>query len=330
MNAGAGRDPRPAQAGLVVSDVIDYADGISAVDTHYVRSRLDASHLIVHRGRAAFVDTGTALSVPHLLAALDAKGIARDAVDWVLLTHIHLDHAGGAGALLAELPNARVAVHPRGAAHIADPARLIAATRAVYGDAIYERLYGEMRAVPAERLVVTEDGARQTLAGRTFEFLHTPGHALHHQAIVDAEAGAVFAGDTFGVSYREFDVDGREFILPATTPTQFDPDQLHGSIDRVVALAPRAVFLTHYSRVLDIARLGAELHTAVDQYVALARCHRDDPQRTSRLCAAIFEWHSTTLDAHRYAGTPAARHALLDDDIALNVRGLLGWLDRRG
>jgi glyoxylase-like metal-dependent hydrolase (beta-lactamase superfamily II) len=330
VNAGAGRDPRPAQAGLVVSGVTDYADGISAVDTHYVRARLDASHLIVHRGRAAFVDTGTALAVPHLLAALDAKGVARDAVDWVLLTHIHLDHAGGAGALLAELPNARVAVHPRGAAHIADPAKLIAATRAVYGDAAYQRLYGEMRAVPRERLVVTEDGDRHELAGRCFEFLHTPGHALHHQAIVDPEAGAVFAGDTFGVSYRDFDVGGREFILPATTPTQFDPGQLHGSIDRIAALAPRAVFLTHYSRVADVARLAADLHAAIEQYVVLARRHRDDPARTARLCEAIFAWHSAALDAHGYAGTPATRHALLDDDITLNVQGLLGWLDRRG
>jgi glyoxylase-like metal-dependent hydrolase (beta-lactamase superfamily II) len=330
VNAGAERDPRPAQAGLVVSDLTDYADGISAIDTHYMRSRLDASHLIVHRGRAAFVDTGTALAVPHLLAALEAKGVARDAVDWVFLTHIHLDHAGGAGALLERLPNARVAVHPRGAAHIADPAKLIGATRKVYGDAVYERLYGDIRPVPAERLVVTEDGARHELAGRRFEFLHTPGHALHHQAIVDPAAGAVFAGDTFGVSYREFDVDGREFILPATTPTQFDPEQLHGSIDRVVALAPRAVFLTHYSRVVDIARLGADLHAAVDAYVTLARRHRADPAREARLCEAIFDWHSAALDAHGYAGSVATRHALLDDDIALNVQGLLGWLDRRG
>lgn len=330
MSAGAEFDPRPAQAGLVVSDLTDYPDGISAIDTRYVRPRLDASHLIVHRGRGAFVDTGTALAVPHLLAALDAKGIARDAVDWVLLTHIHLDHAGGAGALVEQLPNARVAVHPRGAAHIADPAKLIGATRKVYGDAVYDRLYGDIRPVPARRLVVTEDGARHDLAGRRLEFLHTPGHALHHQAIVDPDAGAVFAGDTFGVSYREFDVDGREFILPATTPTQFDPDQLHASIDRVVALAPRAVFLTHYSRVLDIPRLGAELHAALASYVALARHYRDDPARATRLQEEIFHWHSTALDAHGYAGTLATRHALLDDDLVLNVQGLLGWLDRRG
>jgi glyoxylase-like metal-dependent hydrolase (beta-lactamase superfamily II) len=330
VSQGAELDPGPAQAGLVVSGLTDYADGISAVDTGYLRPRLDASHLIVHRGRAAFVDTGTALAVPYLLAALEAKGIARDAVDWVLLTHIHLDHAGGAGALVAELPNARVAVHPRGAAHLGDPAKLIGATRKVYGDAVYDRLYGDIRAVPLERLVVTEDGACHALAGRRLEFVHTPGHALHHQAIVDRAAGAVFAGDTFGVSYREFDVDGREFILPATTPSQFDPDQLHASIDRVVALAPRAVVLTHYSRVVDVARLAADLHAAVAHYVVLARRYRDDPAREARLLEELFRWHSAALDAHGYPGSLATRHALLDDDLSLNVQGLLGWLDRRG
>jgi glyoxylase-like metal-dependent hydrolase (beta-lactamase superfamily II) len=329
VSTGASPAPRPAQAGLVVSGITDYPDGIAAIDTHYLRPRLDASHLIVHRGRAAFVDTGTALSVPHLLAALEAKGIARAAVDWVLLTHVHLDHAGGAGALLENLPNAQVAVHPRGAAHIAKPARLIEATRHVYGAATYARLYGEIRPVPAERLVVTEDGACHELAGRRLEFLHTPGHALHHQAIVDRDAGAVFAGDTFGVSYREFDVDGREFILPATTPTQFDPDQLHASIDRVLGLAPRAVFLTHYSRVLDIARLGADLHAAVRAYAVLARRHQNDPAREARLTEDIFRFHSAALDEHRYAGDLATRHALLDEDLSLNVRGLLNWLDRR-
>ncbi len=330
MSAERERDPGPAQAGPVVSDLTDYADGISAIDTHFLRPRLDASHLIVHRGRAAFVDTGTALALPRLLAALESKGVAPEAVDWVLLTHIHLDHAGGAGALAERLPNARVAVHPRGAPHLADPARLIDATRRVYGDALYDRLYGEIRPVPAGRLVVTEDGARHDLAGRPLLFVHTPGHALHHQAIVDADAGAVFAGDTFGVSYREFDVDGREFVLPATTPSQFDPEQLHASVDRIVALAPRAVFLTHYSRVVDVARLGAELHVAIDDYVAAALRLRGDPACETRLRGALFELHSATLDRHGYKASAARRHALLDDDIALNVQGLISWLERRG
>ena len=322
-------DPRPAQAGLVVSGVVDYPDGISSIDTLYVRPALDASHLVVHGGRAAFVDTGTTQSVPQLLAALDSKGIARSAVDWVFLTHIHLDHAGGAGALLRLLPNARAVVHPRGAAHLVDPTKLIAATRQVYGDAVYERLYGELVPIPSERLVVTDDGMTLELAGRSFRFLHTPGHALHHQVIHDPAAGAVFTGDAFGFSYRPFDVGGRAFILPTTTPTQFDPDQFHASIDRILMLDPACAYLTHYSRVTDIARLAGDLHAGVRAFVTMTRELGGVPDREQRLQEALFGWASAALDDHGYAGDLATRHAILDADLGLNVQGLLVWLDRR-
>ncbi len=308
---------------------MDFEHGITAIDTHYVRARLDASHLIRHGGRAAFVDTGTTLSAPYLLAALEARGVAREAVDWVFLTHIHLDHAGGAGALLEALPNARAAVHPRGAGHLADPARLIAATRQVYGDALYERLYGEIRPIPAERLVVTDDGAALALAGRTFRFLHTPGHALHHQVIHDPFADAVFTGDTFGIAYRELDVGGRPFLMPTTTPTQFDPDQLHASIDRVLALGTSAAFLTHYSRVGDLPRLGAELHAGLDAYVGFALRHAADPDPIPGIVAAMTAWAWGELDARGHEACEATRRLLLEDDIRLNADGLLAWLARR-
>ena len=110
-------------------DIIDYDHGISAIDSHYVRPQLDAIHLIVEGGRAAIIDAGVNSSVPHVMAALRAKNIPPAAVDYVVLTHIHLDHAGGAGLLLSELPNARLTVHPRGARHMIDPSKLIASTR---------------------------------------------------------------------------------------------------------------------------------------------------------------------------------------------------------
>ena len=318
----------PAQAGPDVADVIDYADGISAIDTGYWRPRLDASHLIVHRGRAAFVDTGTSHSVPRLLAALAGKGLAPESVDFVFLTHIHLDHAGGAGALMQRLPNARAVVHPRGAAHLVDPAKLIAGTKQVYGAARYAELYGEVRPVPAERIVATTDGTRLALAGREFEFLHTPGHALHHYVVVDRAAQAVFSGDTFGISYREFDVAGRAFVMPTTTPPHFDPQQLHASIDRILAQRPLQVFVTHYSRVGEVERLGAQLHEGVRAFAALARRHGAAPDRAGALRAELFEWLSDALDRHGYPGDPATRHALLDPDVELDVQGLLVWLGR--
>ena len=320
---------RPAAAVPAASGVTDYADGISAIDTRYWRAQLDASHLLVHQGRAAFVDTGTSHSVPLLLAALAAKGIAPEAVDWVFLTHVHLDHAGGAGALMERLPNARAVVHPRGAAHLADPAKLIAGTKLVYGEARYAQLYGEVRPIAAARIVTTEDGTRLALAGRDFEFLHTPGHALHHYVIVDRAAQAVFSGDTFGISYREFDVAGRAFVMPTTTPPHFDPQQLHASIDRILAVRPRQVFVTHYSRVGEVERLGAELHEGVRAFAALARHYAAAPDRAQAMREALFDWLSAALDRHGYPGDLGARHALLDADVELDVQGLLVWLERR-
>ena len=321
--------PGPAQAGPVVSGLTDYGDGITAIDTEYLRPHLDASHLIVHRGRAAFVDTGTTHAVPLLLAALASRGIGPDAVDWVFLTHIHLDHAGGAGALLQHLPNARVVVHPRGAPHLAEPAKLIAATRRVYGDQAYEALYGEIVPIAPARMLSSEDGMTLTLAGREFSFLHTPGHALHHYVLVDRDAGALFSGDTFGVSYREFDVAGAEFVFPATTPTQFDPEQLHASVDRILGARPRAIYMTHYGRVTGIAGLGQDLHTGIDAYVALAGRHAAAPERRARMRADMYEYMSGGLDRNGFDRDPARRHALLDPDIGINVDGLLAWLERR-
>src|SRR4051812_12845578 len=129
-------------------DVIDYDFGISAIDSGYQRPQLDAIHLIVEDGRAAIVDTGINSSVPRVLSALRAKGIALSAVDYVVLTHIHLDHAGGAGLLLSQLPNALLTVHPRGARHMIDPAKLIASTQAVYGVEQTREIYGEILPVP--------------------------------------------------------------------------------------------------------------------------------------------------------------------------------------
>ena len=311
-----------------MTESIDYPGGISAVDTDHVRPWLDASHLIIERGRAAFVDTGTSHSVPRLLAALDRAGIGRDAVDYIFVTHAHLDHAGGAGRLLQQLPAARVVVHPRAAPHLAEPSKLIAATRQVYGDS-YDRLYGDIAPIPRERLLITEDGARYPLAGRGFECLHTPGHALHHYVLVDRAAQAVFAGDTFGVSYREFDVDGREFVFPATTPSHFDPEALHASVERIVKTGARYVFVTHFGRVGHISALARSLHEGIDAYVEMALNRARVPDREQRLCEDMYRWMSERLDAHGDRRDDRTRHGLLDGDIALNVAGLTAWLDRR-
>lgn len=309
---------------------VDHGHGIHSLDSGFLRPRLDAIHLIVENGRAAFVDTGTNHSVPRMLAALDQLGLACDQVDYVLCTHVHLDHAGGAGLLMQSLPNARLVAHPRGAPHLIDPAKLVAGAVAVYGEARVRHDYGALVPVPRERLIEAPDGFEISLNGRVLRFLDTPGHARHHYCVFDAQAAAVFTGDTFGLSYRELDRDGRSFIFPTTTPVQFDPLALHASIDRLLALSPRVAYLTHYSEVHELPRLGADLHRLVDAHAALGVSvagHPNSPERHTVLKAGVHAM--ARAEALRAGGDPAFWCEVLVNDIDLNAAGIGAWLDAR-
>jgi len=309
--------------------MIDYADGISAIDTGFFRPRFDASHLIVETGRAAFVDVGTNHSVPRLLDALRQKNLGVDAVDWVILTHVHLDHAGGAGALLRHLPNARAVIHPRGVRHMIDPSQLIAGATAVYGAEELERSYGTLVPIPAERIDTATDGHVVDLAGRELVCIDTPGHARHHLSVWDERSRAFFPGDTFGLSYREFDTSKGAFILPTTTPVQFEPDALKASITRMLAHAPQQMFLTHYSRVEYPERLARDLFEQIDAMVAIALAHAADANRHTRIMQALSDLYVSRAQAHGCALTPARMRELLAMDIELNAQGLEVWLDKR-
>ncbi|MEI7447111.1 MAG: MBL fold metallo-hydrolase [Burkholderiales bacterium] len=305
--------------------------GVFSVDSGYVRPCFDAVHLIVEGGRAAVLDTGTRDAVPRTLAALEALGVGPEAVDWVILTHVHLDHAGGAGELMRRLPAARLAVHPRGAPHMADPAKLWAGTVAVYGREQAEATYGEPVPVPASRIVPTPEGTVLHLAGRPLECLDAPGHARHHVVIRDAATGHVFAGDTFGISYRELDVDGRAFAFPSSTPVQFDPAALRATLRRILDLRPEAVYLTHWSRVEDVPRLGATLLRLVDAYEAMglearAACGDDRDALLARLEHDMDALLLGEAAAHGCRLVPDALRGMLAMDIRLNAAGIAAWL----
>jgi glyoxylase-like metal-dependent hydrolase (beta-lactamase superfamily II) len=313
----------------IAAKMTDFRAGITAIDCDYVRPKLAASHLVVDGGRAAFVDTGTTHSLPNLLAALEAKGLDRGDVDWVLTTHVHLDHAGGAGALMQALPNARCAVHPRGAPHLVRPGKLVAGSIAVYGESRYRALYGEIVPIDESRVLVAEDGAKVSLGGRELELIHTPGHALHHYCIVDSAHALIFSGDTFGISYRDFDVNGRAFIFPTTTPVHFDPEALCRSVDRLISYQPRSIFLTHYAEVTELDRLAREMKERVVAYADLGLRYRDALGRADKLRHGMFAMMSSWLDEHGYPRDDGERHRLLDDDVELNCQGIEVWLDRK-
>lgn len=310
--------------------VLDLGAGIYAVDTGFQRERFDAAYLLVHDGRAAFIDTGTNHAVPRLLAALQALGLAPSAVDWVIPTHVHLDHAGGVGLLLQQLPQARVLVHPRGARHLIHPTALWQGATAVYGEAEMARSYGQLVAVPAHRVLTSTDGMTVELANRPLLLIDTPGHARHHHCVWDAATQGWFTGDTFGLSYREFDTAQGTWIMPSSTPVRFEPVALRASIERLLSHRPACIYLTHFGRVGDVPRLGTLLLNLLDEMVAMAQTLKPTPSRHQALKCGQLDIFTRSLRQHGFEGSAQRLAELLAMDLELNAQGMALWLDRPG
>ncbi len=311
-----------------MTERFDYPHGVSAIDADLVRPHMASIHLLRSGDQAAIIDTGTSHARDRVLAELGKLGLAPGDVVWVVLTHIHLDHAGGAGALMQALPNARLLVHPRGARHMVDPSRLVASAASVYGEETLRATYGDIQPIPAERVIESHDGMEIDFNGRRLTLLDTPGHARHHHALVDHASGGVFTGDTFGLAYPELAVDGCAFIFPTTTPVQFEPDAMRASVERIAALRPECLYLTHFGRVEDVPTLRADLLRRIDEHVAVAQDSARFPaaDRYRAISEGLREHLLRELAAHGCRLDEAAALSLLEMDIDLNTQGLLHWL----
>lgn len=311
----------------------DLGHGIYAIDTGFQRPRFDAAYLMVEQGRAAFIDTGTNHAVPRLLAALTALGLRPEDVDWVIPTHVHLDHAGGVGLLMQQLPRARALVHPRGLKHLIDPKALWLGALAVYGEEEMQRSYGKLVAVDPARVEASEDDQVIALAGRPLLLIDAPGHARHHHVIWDQRSRGWFTGDSFGLSYREFDIDGHPEIIPTTTPVQFEPEPLKATVMRMLGYEPLAMYLTHYGRVggsvAQVRQLAGLMLDALAGMTVLATSLRDAPDRHERLRAGLADLYLSRLLQRGWAGDVAQAREWLAMDAELNAQGLGVWLDRQ-
>lgn len=311
---------------------LDYGNGILAIDANYTRPGLAAVHLLVEKNRAALIDTGAQAAVPQVLGALREQGLHPEQVDFIILTHIHLDHAGAAGALMRLLPNAQLLVHPLGTRHMADPAKLVAGTRAVYGEARYQQIYGEILPIDPQRIIAVEHEQTFELNGRQLLMLHTPGHARHHICIRDGQTGHFFTGDTFGLSYREFDRDHgrRQFIYPTTSPVHFDPPALQRSIELLLSHHPAAMYLTHYGQITDVPRLAADLQRMLDAIIEAAlplKNIADHQLRHAQLTQMLESQALAEAERNHWGLQGKAMLDLLTLDIDLNAQGLAVWLD---
>ena len=301
-------------------------DSIITIDCHYGGPGNACAYLIVENGRAAFVDTNTAHALPYLLGALDAAGVARDAVDYIIVTHIHLDHAGGAAPLMKECPNATLLCHPRAARHLANPKRLVAAVKQIYGDDVFEQLYGQIGPVEASRIRTVADDETIAFGARTWRFLHTLGHATHHICIHDSASNGVFTGDSFGLYYDWMTVDpSRPYIMCLSTPTEFDAPEARRSVERLLALNADRAYVGHFGGLRGMRAAAPTLLYTIDAFDAI----QHDAARTSldgdellNFCQERVERVAWDI-CERCGVEPEQRYrARIAGDLLINARGL--------
>jgi len=305
----------------------DHPFDITTIDTGFIRPHFAASHLLIEDHHGLFIDVGSNFSMSRLLTVLQEKNIPRTHIDYIVVTHVHLDHAGGAGQLIQALPNAQLVVHPRGARHLIDPQKLIAGATAVYGEAQFKAHYGDIVPIPAHRVIEAADEYVLDFRGRPLLFLDTPGHARHHNCIFDERSHSFFSGDTFGLAYPEFNTEQGGFIFATTTPVQFEPLALHHSIDRLLSYQPQNMYLTHYGAVTEVTQLAEKLHQSIDEQVLLMEAVADEPpaHRHDILFDRLMTQLLDQLQQHG-CNLPTARcRQLLATDVELNVQGLQHW-----
>ncbi|MGA9574684.1 MAG: MBL fold metallo-hydrolase [Lysobacterales bacterium] len=306
----------------------EYTGGVVVIDAAFHREHMAACYLVEAGSEVAFIEVGTNTSTPRLMKVLEHRGWQPEDVRYVIVTHVHLDHAGGAGSLMQSLPNATLLVHPYGARHMIDPAKLEAGSRMVYGDEMYETIYGVLIPVEQHRVRIMEDESTTELGNRQLRFIDTPGHARHHFCVHDSLTNGWFTGDTFGLSYREFDTRNGAFLFPTTTPIQFDPEPLKASVRRLMEVQPEYMYLTHYGRVSDVPRLAGMMLDGIDKLVEIAERFRDDSLRRQKIETAMADWLLDGLEKHGVTLDKNTCLALLESDIKLNAQGIECWLDR--
>lgn len=300
----------------------DIGNYIYQVDLMYDGIPEMSSAYIIKGKQNAIIETGASHSLPHILQALEQLEIPRENVDWVIVTHIHLDHSGGAGQLLNYLPQAKIIVHPRGARHLIDPTKLIASAKEVYGES-FERIYNPILPVPEEKIVIADDGMELNMGdGRVLTFFDSPGHAWHHFAVYDSATKGIFCGDSAGMFLAPLARLGVKYVLPFTTPTQYDPEIMLHTLSRLADFKPERLYFTHFGYDDNAEAILEKMKRIIPQYTQCARNAYDRQPTLKAIIDALRHYHYQELYA---LGVPN-KHPIfniLETEIELNAQGLL-------
>ncbi|MFK7987951.1 MAG: MBL fold metallo-hydrolase [Sandaracinaceae bacterium] len=298
---------------------------VTTIDCDYLgREGFAAAYLIEDQGKAAFIETNTNHAVPRLLEALAAAGRTPEDVEFIVITHVHLDHAGGASLLMNRCPNATLLAHPRAARHAIDPSKLVKSAKAVYGEALFDELYGTIGPIDPERVRVMEDGDTATLGRRKLTFLHTRGHANHHACVLDEAASAIFTGDSFGVIYPHLQKAGC-FAVPSTSPTDFDAPLALEALDRIVGSGAKTAYPTHFGGYENLDEIAGQLRAQLEEYGGIQQRAFDaglEGEALNTFCdKEVQGLFARLLSAHGLADDPDAR-GILETDAKLNAQGV--------
>jgi glyoxylase-like metal-dependent hydrolase (beta-lactamase superfamily II) len=308
------------------------ANGIITIDCHDVAARFSAAYLIVDGGEAALIETNTSNAVPYLLAALTTAGGTPEMVKYIIVTHAHLDHAGGAGALVAACPNAVVVAPPGVAAHLMHPLMLIMSTRGVFGAETFERRFSGTQAVAANRILTVMDGEAIYVGSRTLRFIATPGHTTHHYCVWEQDRELIFTGDSFGAAFSFLGKSGKPLLFPLTPPTDFDLAAMLDSFNKIAAAGASCAYLTHFGRWHEIADGRAHLERDLLACSAIAERAQDragDEKAFLAECYQEFRHHYCRLLQQENKNLVADEWQVLDGEIRVNARGFAQMMQRR-
>jgi glyoxylase-like metal-dependent hydrolase (beta-lactamase superfamily II) len=298
---------------------------VTTIDAHYLgQPAVAAAFLIVEGGRAAFVENNTAHAVPRLLQVLESRGLGPEQVEYAVVTHVHLDHAGGSSALMDACPNATLLAHPRAVRHLVDPSKLVASARQVYGEARFRELYGEIRPVAAERVRALDDGTSVRFGSRELHFFHTRGHANHHLCVHDSGSNGIFTGDAFGLAYPALQSRGT-FAFPSTSPTDYLPGEASSVVRQIVSRAPDRVFLTHFGEHAAVSEIAdqvlSDLAFSADLFEQ-ARESKWTDRELERFCRTSLQRRFADRLSERGLPADDATWQFLELDLELNAEGI--------
>ena len=305
--------------------------GIYEIETYYMnRKKYACCYLIRYKGEIVVVETNTNRTVTFILGTLEKLGLSRSRVKYVIVTHLHLDHAGGAGELMRNLPEAKLVIHPRGARHIINPERLITSVKNIYGEEKFTELYGKIVPVPEERVLSVNDGDVLYFGGRKIYLFDTPGHAKHHIVAFDENTRSVFSGDSFGISYPSFSFENFRMIFPSTAPTQFEPDVAIETYDKIIGLSPSQILLTHYGAFKDVKNAYSQLTEWIRFSVKIANKRYNEGNRDDELEKILLDdllaRFSEKLDKFCSKGLTDDETEFLMNDADLNAKGLTHYI----